>query len=366
MPKPVHQDRVLHAARTAWRSAGGAAGLGLAAATEANRLRMERAWRQEIASAGQGDGPIVVGPWISEVGFEILYWIPMLHRIAERADWDPERVTVITRGGAHCWYRDIAAHDVEIFDLFTPDELREFNERRVDETGGQKHMGVTSLDSELARRAASRLPDGAQLVHPSLMYNALRYYWAWRTPPKSVLAQVDFRALPDPGRPDIADRLPDEYVAVKAYHSSCFPETRENRAFVADLVGRLAAHTNVVLLSTGLRVDDHAEVHVAGEEGRVVDAQAWMTPQDNLAVQSQVIKGASCLLSSYGGFSYLGPFLGVPSICFWSDANFNATHLELMRQAVDRLHAPRFVSLDVADVALLERVLDGALAGAGA
>jgi hypothetical protein len=366
MPTSVHPDRALHAARAAWRSAGAGARLGLAAAAEANRLRMERAWRQEIAAAGQGDGPVVIGPWISEVGFEVLYWVPMLHRIAARAGWDPQRVTVITRGGAHCWYRDFAAHDVEIFDLFKPEELRDLNERRVVETGGQKHMAVTSVDRELARRAASRLPEGAQLVHPSLMYNALRYYWSWRTPPKSVLAQLDFRPLPDPARPDIADRLPDEYVAVKAYHSSCFPETPENQAFVAQLVARLAEHTNVVLLSTGLRVDDHAEVQIAGADGQVIDAQPWMTPRDNLAVQTQVIKGASCLLSSYGGFSYLGPFVGVPSICFWSDANFNATHLELMKQAVDRLDAPRFVALATADLALLEGVLDGTLAGAGA
>jgi hypothetical protein len=366
MPTPLHPHRALRVARTAFRAGSGALAFGLSAAAETNRLRIEKAWKHEIEAAGRGDGPIVIGPWISEVGFEVLYWIPMLHRIAARAGWDPDRVTVITRGGAHCWYRDLAAHGIEIFDLLEPDELRDHNERRVVETGGQKHMGVTSLDRELARRAASRLPENAQLVHPSLMYNVLRYYWSWRIPPKQVLAQVDYRPLPDPGRPDIAERLPDEYVAVKAYHSSCFPPTSENQRYVGELVRGLAARTNVVLLSTGLRVDDHAEVPVARAEGQVIDAQQLMTPRDNLAVQTQVIKGASCLLSSYGGFSYLGPFLGVPSICFWSDANFNATHLELMRQAVDLLRAPRFVALDTADVALLARVLDSGLVGAGA
>ncbi len=187
------------------------------------------------------------------------------------------------------------------------------------------------------------------------MYNVFRYYWSWRSPPKSVTRHLSFRPLPDPGRQDIVDRLPDEYVAVKAYHSSCFPPTPENRAFVENLVSRLATQTNVVLLSTGLKVDDHSEVAVGG--GNVIDARSWMTPQDNLEVQTQVIRGARCLLSSYGGFSYLGPFLGVPSICFWSDANFNSTHLELMRQAVESMRAPRFVAMATDDMRLLDEVL---------
>ena len=98
----------------------------------------------------------------------------------------------------------------------------------------------------------------------------------------------------------------------------------------------------------------------------MIDAQPWMTPQDNLEVQTQVISGARCLISSYGGFSYLGPFLGVPSVCFWSVANFNPTHLELMRRAVDAMGAPRFVALDTADVRMLEAVLSSeSLAVAG-
>jgi hypothetical protein len=222
-------------------------------------------------------------------------------------------------------------------------------------------MGPTSLDRELVARARGRLPAEAQLQHPSLMYNAFRYFWSWRTPPKAVLAQLEFRPLPDPGRADVAERLPDEYVAVKAYHSSCFPPTPENRAFVAALVQRLAAQTPVVLLSTGLSVDDHAEVAV-GAEDSVIDAQPWMTPRDNLEVQTQVIRGAKCLVSSYGGFSYLGPFLGVPSVCFWTEANFNPAHLEVMRRAVDVLHAPRFVALATADLELVDRVLAGVTA----
>jgi hypothetical protein len=361
MRMSVDSNHLVRAAQSLRGSANAAAVLGFEVAVEANRVRMERGWARELGR-DVADGPVVAGPWISEVGFEVLYWVPLLRRIAETQGIAPERITAFTRGGAHCWYRDFAAHGVEIFDLVEPDELRERNERRVDATGGQKHMGVTALDRELAALAADRLPAGAGLLHPSLMYNAFRYFWSWRSPPKAVLRHLSLKPLPDPGRRDIAERLPDDYVAVKAYHSACFPPTPENRAFVENLVARIATHTNVVLLSTGLQVDDHSEVEVEG--GHVIDAQPWMTPQDNLEVQTQIISGARCLISSYGGFSYLGPLLGVPSVCFWSVANFNPTHLELMRRVVDAMDAPRFVALDTADLRMLEAVLNSELLAA--
>lgn len=334
--------------------------LALDVASDVNRRRRERGARTALGRAGRGKGPVIVGPWISEVGFEVLYWIPMLRWLVERRKLSPRRLFAVSRGGAAPWYADLCDHYVEIFDVLSPEELKERNERRVHETGGQKHMAVTSLDDEILRRLAGRIPDGAQILHPSLMYNAFRYFWSWRTPPKAVLRNLRFGPLSG-GRDAAVDAaLPEEYVAVKAYFSSCFPATDDNRKFLVDLVARLAATTNVVLLSTGLNVDDHLEPEIRSG-GRVLSAQPWMTPQSNLAVQTQIINGARALLTTYGGFSYLGPFVGVPSICFFSDANYNPTHLEIMRQAVTSMDAPSFVALHTRDLAVFDAVLGSAL-----
>src|SRR5688500_14030054 len=60
--------------------------------------------------------PIVVGPWLSEIGFELLYWIPFLRWAQERFDIDPDRVTVISRGGNAAWYAGIGSRYVDILD----------------------------------------------------------------------------------------------------------------------------------------------------------------------------------------------------------------------------------------------------------
>ena len=49
---------------------------------------------------------IVVGPWLSEVGFELLYWIPFLNWVKTYRPFDPERMVVVSRGGAGIWYHE--------------------------------------------------------------------------------------------------------------------------------------------------------------------------------------------------------------------------------------------------------------------
>ena len=45
-------------------------------------------------------GPIVIGPWIGEVGFELLYLIPFLNRALRTYKLEDRRLVVVSRGGA--------------------------------------------------------------------------------------------------------------------------------------------------------------------------------------------------------------------------------------------------------------------------
>src|SRR5262245_22601526 len=82
------------------------------------RLTREISVRRELRAAAGGDGPIIVGPWLSEVGYEVLYWVPFLRWFCDRYQVDPSRMVVVSRGGVASWYRDVATHYVELLDLF--------------------------------------------------------------------------------------------------------------------------------------------------------------------------------------------------------------------------------------------------------
>jgi hypothetical protein len=320
-----------------------------------------------LRALGRGDRPIVAGPFISEVGFEALYWIPMLRWLAAAYDIPPERITVFSRGGADSWYAGVAGSYLDVFDYLTPEELRDWHERRIAATRSQKQMAVTEFDRDLVGLAGDRVPDGAELLHPSLMYQLFRLFWNGRGGVRTVTKHTDWRELPDAtgSYEGLAD-LPEDFVAVKAYFSGCFPDTPENRAWLRELIERLARTGNVVLLSTGIDLDEHADFRADDGGSSIQTVEHLMTPRNNLDVQTAVTRRARALFTTYGGFAHLGPFLGVPTFGFASLDNFNASHLDIMRRAVRTLGKQgtdaRFALLDTRQVELLEMALGSASA----
>ncbi len=330
------------------------------AAGRLHQIHSERRAAADLDRIGAGGGPIVVGPWVSEVGFELLYWVPLLRWALARRAIAPERVTVLTRGGAACWYREFATSAVELLDLLTPEEYRDLTARRVRAEGGQKQLALTEMDAEILQRAGAALDPDAELVHPSVLYRAFRYYWSGRSAVETVAQRLRFATLPPVSHP-ATGQLPGAYVAVKAYHSDALPDTAHNRRFVAELVRRLSERSAVVLLSAGIAIDDHEDVAVgAGQD--VLTTGGLFGARDNLAAQSAIVAGADALLCSYGGFSYLGPLLDVPTLAFSSVRSYNPLHLTIAQRAAHELGA-RYVTADTGDAGALDGFLASATGG---
>jgi hypothetical protein len=311
------------------------------------------AWQLEALT--HGSSPIVVGPWVSEVGFELLYWIPFLNWAAKAYAFDRERLIVVSRGGTHAWYRHLSQHYVEIFDHLTPNEFKVGNEHRIQAHGQVlKHMRFSDLDQHiLARIRPSLKLDRLELLHPSLMYERFEPSLRRRGPLHLIERHASFRRL-DPLGPDTAlDELPASYVAVKFYFNRSFPDTVDNRAFIAKLLERLTTDTDVVLLNTGLMLDDH---HESGSEhaSRVHTIDHLVTPSNNLDIQTRVISRARAFVGTYGGLSYLAPFYGVDSLAFYSEpGEFVPQHLSLAQKAFQTLGPARFAVLNIRDLELL-------------
>jgi hypothetical protein len=67
-----------------------------------------------------------------------------------------------------------------------------------------------------------------------------------------------------------------------------------------------------------------------------------MHPRENLALQTSIVAGASAFVGTYGGFSYLAPFLGVRSTAYFSDAGgYSARHLLMARSALESIGGRR-------------------------
>jgi ADP-heptose:LPS heptosyltransferase len=256
----------------------------------------------------------------------------------------PDRLTILSRGGVEQWYADIAGRYVDLFDLLPPDELAAGNETRQarDEAGGRKQSRRGELDDLLLRRAA---PDSAAVLHPSLLFRLFRDVWQGNLPLDFLFTRADFMRLAKPPRPALAG-LPSEYVAVKFYSGTATPDTPYTREALRRLVRDIAARTPVVVLDTGLAVDDHRD-YAFGDIRGVQSARAWMTPRTNLGLQSAIVAHARYFVGTCGGLAWLAPFMGVPTVAVYADDALLRPHLTIARQAGAQVGAAEFASLDL-------------------
>lgn len=312
----------------------------------------ERRLRKRLERMRAETSPVIVGPWSGEVGFELLYWIPFASSALQQASIPPDRIIVISRGGTRPWYAHLGGRYVDILSYVTPDRFRAATvaEKKQKSVGRFDRQVVRAVLRDIGVRRAS-------ILHPRLMYPLFQPFWKQRENVGRVEQYTAHRLLDRAAVPVVDGRLPRDYVAVRFYFSSCFPDTPANREFVEAAIARLTETTNVVLLNTGLNVDDHRDYLPASRE-RIHYVDDLMTPEANLAVQTAVIAGARAFVGTYGGFSYLAPLYGVKSLAFYSDYGaFFQHHLDFAQRVFHRLGAASLVPLDVDDLDLVRLAL---------
>jgi uncharacterized membrane protein len=227
--------------------------------------------------------------------------------------------------------------------------------------GDAKQTTMDRFDRELVVRASERLDCEPFLVHPRIMYAHLRFVWEGLLHHEQAATLGDYcRIVPPRGRLPRQAELPERFVAVKAYFNEVLPAGDATRAFLGRLVERLAKDIPVVVLANADPPDEHEEWRAAGAP--VVDATQWLEPHDNLAVQTEIVAAAEALVCTYGGFSYLGPLLDVPTVALHSGDPDNPHHLEVARAAlpgpqIELVRVDRAAAADVAG-----RIANGAAA----
>lgn len=308
---------------------------------------------ETVARLGETDGPVLAGPWLAEVGYELLYWIPFLRRAGEIVPGLADRLVVVSRGGSEPWYEGVAARYLDVFDELPAEQLEERLRAVLAETGGyRKQYAETSVDRELLARIRRHAGlETAGVLHPAAMFGAYRALAkSGRAPEESGL--FSFAPL---RAPTIPVAVPDDFVAARFYFSATLPETAANRRLATDMLTRLSEQRDIVLLTPPGKYDDHRDLEPPLSP-RIHRLDAQMTARDNLAVQTAAIAGARAFVGTYGGLSYLPLFLGVPALALHSETRFRKRHLDLARRLSARTG---FGTYDVRSTDGLE--LEGAL-----
>lgn len=292
-----------------------------------------------------GYEPIVAGPWCSEVGYEVLYWIPFLRWVMAAYRIPPERIVAVSRGGTSSWYAGIASRYVEVFDVVRPGDLAA---RAA--AGILKQRDSSEFDRQIANEALRKLglPLSTPVLHPSLMFRWFAPFWSGQETLGFVERHTRFALMAAP-KADVPVTLPREYAAVKFYAARSLPDRPEIRAQLRMLVESVSDRLPVVCLDTGLGVDDHVD-YVLGGSDRVVSLTGRLSAETNLAVQARIVAGARLFVGTCGSLAWLAPLLGVPTVPVFTDAAFLHAHLHLARRVYGRVGAGPFSPVDLSGI----------------
>jgi hypothetical protein len=288
-----------------------------------------------LETLARSNEPVIVGPFTGEVGYELLYWIPFVRWAAETYGLMPDRLIVVSRGGVRDWYGTIATRYVDILSWMTPTEFREAK------AGYLKQKSVSAFDTECMRKAAAKCGVGDALVlHPELMYRTFKNFFVGRAKLDLIEQHTRYaRIVPQA----VESGLPGRYTATRFYVSEAMPDSPAVRTAVAGVLASLPRP--LVRVESHARVDSHEDIN--GPSDYVVGS--GVAPERNLAVQTAAIAGAQEFIGTYGGFSYLAPFCGVPTRAFFSRWHWKTCHLEAAAAAFDRIGGPSWVIHDIRD-----------------
>ena len=138
---------------------------------------------------------------------------------------------MVSRGGARLWYQHLTNEYVDIFDC-SPSTSTARATRSAGRSGHQKQFDVTRMEREIVERAKKQLGlEEVELLHPSVMYKLLRFFWFEKASVRLLTEHADYRRLTPEPRLSVMAGLPNQYVAVRFYFRPSFPDTPENRRF---------------------------------------------------------------------------------------------------------------------------------------
>ena len=288
-------------------------------------LRPVKIALEEIQS---GTSPVFVGPWVDDVANELLYWIPFVRWVAATYGLPPERLMVIASGSTGEWYGSIAQRYLDARTLFSQPEFEHWTRRTVPQREQDPKQAVmSSFDNEILERA-SRAFDVSdyQVLHPLMFFRVLR-----RVQKDRALDQLNDvlrheRLATAAGKR--IDRLPSSFVAVSTAFTEALPDTPENQAFLADMLEKMSAKDDVVV------VDYPASTVRLPTSDRIHSLASMATAANYRELQTRVMAQATAFVGSHGDLGTLAAFCGTPAMTYHSE-RLPVDQLERMRTAAE-------------------------------
>ena len=289
-----------------------------------------------VTQAWSNDGPIIVGPCISDVGLELLYWRPFVSWIYSRFGTPSQPVIAVSRGRVDEWYMGMVSNYVDVCDVMSFGAFEERNQERIQQTGSWKQKQMSSFDGELLDLVARRIDaSDYAVVHPSLLFNACSRVWDGSLPSSWLIEHSRYERLipPLPTEPSTGETQSEPYVALGFRFSSSFGDTGSNRELMNRVLVELSGRIAVKL------VDSVWSIPEAASASRLNDTQVVPPPghtERQLREKAGIVAGAQAYIGTFGSISFLAPFYNVPTLLvFEEEGKLFLHHVRVLRSVTE-------------------------------
>ena len=248
---------------------------------------------------------IVFGPFLGELGIELLYWAPTVNYIISKL---PRgfNIIVISRGSMQDWYlQSDQITYLETHDYRSVSDLENERLTRLKRFGMMKQLRLTAFERDLLTEMTNW--KSGLLVHPRLLGPIFRKFWDSKTGVNPILRRMIF------GRPKHAGGqpgLPNSFSCIRLYERETFriADLDENGVEIIQAL----APSRLVSLETGQQYDDHIPRSLKDLDS--LEPLLGTPARENLGRQTQLVAGSDLLISTHGGAAYLGLMCGVNTV----------------------------------------------------
>ena len=270
----------------------------------------------QVAEVWRSDQPLILGPFLSSVTVELLYWRPFVAWMCARFGPRNAPVVAVSRGRVDTWYTGLVSQYFDACDLLPFETYQARMQDTVRDDGTIKQKGVSDFDQELLDEVATRLgTDETAVLHPSVLLRVCSRIRGGAVPIAWLAEHARYDRFDMPPLPPGDAPAQEPYVAISFWFCSCFTDSPRHRQVVDDALREVSRRAPVVVINP-FHVPGLSDAIAANDRIRVV-----VPPETDhtLRDQAAVIAGARAFVGTFGGMSLMAPFYNIPTSLVFGD-----------------------------------------------
>lgn len=269
---------------------------------------------------------LIAGPWMGELGFEILYWAPLINSLF------CENLLVISRGGTSSIYPSKSKY-LELFEHIDQAHWNKFIGRRQRVLGGEKQRSVLPSEISVIKKILKNENiNENRIMHPMQMFAMYNF-----NSKSELFFQIQLleKLVEDLEFSKIAGKKQNSIFYDVYQREGLTQESLDafNQVNLKSLIGQFE-----VQIIRSSYSDNHQFVSLPrdiNENTKVTET--IVERKSNLQSKITQIMRSKRVITTNGGMAYLSLLLGTPTIAFQGEASHWNPHHDLLAKKLAQL-----------------------------